>query len=79
MKGKAVNRRHITLVAGAVGAVVLTLPVAACTSSKPQSSGSGETANGATPAGANIVSTAAITAAAAIFSVRYDIPEVPKN
>ena len=34
------------LVAGALGAVVLTLP--ACTSSKPQSSGAGETSGGAT-------------------------------
>ena len=44
------NRKRVMLVAGAVGVVVLTLPMAACTSSKPQSSGSGGTSNGATPA-----------------------------
>ena len=48
MKGKPVNRKRVMLVAGAVGAVALVLPMAACTSSKPQSSGSGETSNGAT-------------------------------
>ena len=42
------NRKRVMLVAGAVGVVVLTLPMAACTSSKPQSSGSGGTSNGAT-------------------------------
>ncbi len=50
MKGKPVNHKRAMLVAGALGVVVLTLPMAACTSSKPQSSGSGETSNGATPA-----------------------------
>ena len=44
------NRKRVMLVAGAVGVVVLTLPMAACTSSKPQSSGSGGTSDGATPA-----------------------------
>jgi ribose transport system substrate-binding protein len=53
-----VNRKRALLVAGAVGAVVLTLPMAACTSSKPQSSGSGETSNGATPAAAATTVTA---------------------
>ena len=48
MKGKPVNRKRVMLVAGAVGAVALVLPMAACTSSKQQSSGSGETSNGAT-------------------------------
>ena len=37
MKGKPVNRKRVMLVAGAVGAVALVLPMAACTSSKPQS------------------------------------------
>jgi ribose transport system substrate-binding protein len=46
------------LVAGALGAAVLTLPMAACTSSKPQSSGSGETANGSAPAAAATTVTA---------------------
>ena len=58
MKGKPVNRKRATLVAGALGAVLLTLPMAACTSSKPQSSGSGETSNGATPAAAATTVTA---------------------
>jgi ribose transport system substrate-binding protein len=52
MKGKAVNRKRVMPVAGALGAVVLTLSMASCTSSKPQSSGAGETSSGATPAAA---------------------------
>ncbi|MDT5000202.1 MAG: ribose transport system substrate-binding protein, partial [Mycobacterium sp.] len=45
MKGTPVNRKRVMLVAGALGAVVLTLP--ACTSSKPTSSGAGESSSGA--------------------------------
>jgi ribose transport system substrate-binding protein len=47
MKGRPVNRKCVMPVAGALGAVVLTLSMASCTSSKPQSGGSGETSNGA--------------------------------
>jgi len=58
MKGKPVNRKRVMPVAGALGAVVLTLSMASCTSSKPQSSGSGETSNGVTPAAAATTVTA---------------------
>jgi ribose transport system substrate-binding protein len=58
MKGKPVNRKRVMPVAGALGAVVLTLSMASCTSSKPPSSGSGETSNGATPAAAATTVTA---------------------
>jgi ribose transport system substrate-binding protein len=51
-----VNRKRVMLVAGALGAVVLALP--SCTSSKPQSAGSGEATNGATPAEAATTVTA---------------------
>src|SRR5262249_44206776 len=47
-KGRPVNRKYVMPVAGALGAVVLTVSMASCTSSKPQSSGSAETSGGAT-------------------------------
>ncbi|HET7666673.1 MAG TPA: ABC transporter substrate-binding protein [Mycobacterium sp.] len=52
------NRKRVMLVAGALGTVLLTLPMAGCTSSKPQSSGSGEPSNGPTPAAAATTVTA---------------------
>jgi ribose transport system substrate-binding protein len=51
-----VNRKRVMLVAGALGALVLALP--ACTSSKPESAGSGEATNGAAPAEAATTVTA---------------------
>jgi len=57
MKGKPVNRKR-AMAGAALGAVVLTMSMAGCTSSKPQSSGSGETSSGATPAAAATTVTA---------------------
>ena len=55
------NRKHVTPVAGALGAMVLTLSMTSCTSSKPQSSGTGETSNGA-PAATSQAAATTVTA-----------------
>lgn len=68
MKGTPVNRKRGMLVAGALGAVVLTLP--ACTSSKPTSSGAGESSSGA-PATSEAAATT--VAAPAKASKNYNI------
>jgi ribose transport system substrate-binding protein len=47
-QNNSMNRNCVTSVAGALGVVVLTLSMASCTSSKPQSSDTGEKSNGAT-------------------------------
>lgn len=69
MKGKPVNRKRVTPVAAALSAVVLTLSMASCTSSKPQSSG--ETSNGATPTTAEAAATTVTAPAKA--SKNYNI------
>ena len=64
------NRKRVMLVAGALGAVVLALP--ACTSSKPQSSGSEEATTGATT-GATPAAAATTVTAPAKASKNYNI------
>jgi ribose transport system substrate-binding protein len=66
-----VNRKRVMLVAGALGAVLLTLPMAGCTSSKPQSSGSGETTNGAAAPTSEVAATTVTAPAKA--SKNYNI------
>ncbi|MBE1546703.1 ribose transport system substrate-binding protein [Mycobacterium sp. OAS707] len=65
------NRKGVTSVAGALGAVVLTMSMTSCTSSKPQSGGSGETSNGAT--GTTSAAAATTVTAPAKASKNYKI------
>ncbi len=63
------NRKRVMLVAGALGALVLALP--ACTSSKPQSSGSEEATNEATPAAAAATTVTAPAKASENYNIQF--------
>ncbi|MEY2484175.1 MAG: ribose transport system substrate-binding protein, partial [Verrucomicrobiota bacterium] len=69
MKGTPVNRKRVMLVAGALGAIALALP--ACTSSKPQSSGAGETSSGAKPAAAAATTVTAPAKASKNYNIQF--------